>query len=141
MLHAQLCSDEAQRHPKITTIKTQCHTSTVVLFAGQEFLESLQYVSKVWLPAKQVVAAAIAERFQVDPSGQVITFKQVGCWGAAAVPVVFTMQHAPCVSLYRRFGAGVGGGGCDVCHCGVLCSRPVRLAGELILVQMVWLCH
>jgi hypothetical protein len=47
-------------------------------YAGQEFLESVHYVSNVWLPAKQIVAAAIAERHQVDPSGQIIVLKQVG---------------------------------------------------------------
>eukprot|EP00775_Hariotina_reticulata_P003641 gene3641-3902_t len=40
--------------------------------AGHEFLEAVQYVSQVWLPAKQVVAAALASRLTVDPSGQII---------------------------------------------------------------------
>jgi hypothetical protein len=45
--------------------------------AGEEFLQSVHYVSQVWLPAKQIVAAALAERHQVDPSGQIIVLKQV----------------------------------------------------------------
>jgi hypothetical protein len=51
--------------------------TAVIAGAGQEFLESVHYVSKVWLPAKQIVAAALAERHQVDPSGQIIVLKQV----------------------------------------------------------------
>ncbi|WIA08794.1 hypothetical protein OEZ85_008216 [Tetradesmus obliquus] len=47
--------------------------------AGKEFLESVHYVADVWLPAKQIVATAIAERHQVDPSGQIIVLKQGGC--------------------------------------------------------------
>jgi hypothetical protein len=53
-------------------------TACCLLFAGKEFLESVHYVADVWLPAKQIVATAIAERHQVDPSGQIIVLKQVG---------------------------------------------------------------
>jgi hypothetical protein len=52
-------------------------TLTAAADAGQEFLEAVHYVSQVWLPAKQIVAAALAERHQVDPSGQIIVLKQV----------------------------------------------------------------
>jgi hypothetical protein len=54
-----------------------------VNWAGHEFLEAVQYVSQVWLPAKQVVAAAVASRMSVDPSGQVIVLKGVSSTGWA----------------------------------------------------------
>ncbi|KAF8072761.1 C27H6.8 [Scenedesmus sp. PABB004] len=46
--------------------------------AGGEFLEAVKYVAGVWLPAKQVVAAAIQERLTVDPSGQIVVLKAGG---------------------------------------------------------------
>lgn len=49
-----------------------------VQLTGAEFLASLQFVSGVWLPAKQIVAAAIQRRHEVDPSGQIIAFTQGG---------------------------------------------------------------
>jgi hypothetical protein len=43
--------------------------------AGSEFSEAVQYVAKTWLPAKQIVAAAVQERLTVDPSGAIIVLK------------------------------------------------------------------
>eukprot|EP00879_Flechtneria_rotunda_P018358 GHRR01019257.1.p2 GENE.GHRR01019257.1~~GHRR01019257.1.p2 ORF type:complete len:191 (+),score=56.71 GHRR01019257.1:1072-1644(+) len=49
-----------------------------VQLTGQEFTAALQYVVNSWLPAKHVVVEAISQRYDVDSSGQIITFKQGG---------------------------------------------------------------
>jgi len=41
---------------------------------GKEFLESVQYYGKAWLPARRLVEKAIASRFDVDKSGEIIVF-------------------------------------------------------------------
>jgi uncharacterized UPF0160 family protein len=52
--------------------------------AGGEFVEAVRYASQVWLPAKQVVAAAVAARHEVDASGAIIVLKQVCGWAGHA---------------------------------------------------------
>ncbi|KAL7420811.1 hypothetical protein Q5752_004764 [Cryptotrichosporon argae] len=47
---------------------------------GQEFLSHLDYFAHAWLPARDIVAAALDVREQVDPSGQVVVFKQSAPW-------------------------------------------------------------
>lgn len=49
-----------------------------VELTGREFEEALTYVSKYWLPAKSLVAAAVAGRADVDPSGRIIRLPQGG---------------------------------------------------------------
>ena len=44
---------------------------------GREFEEALAYVSRYWLPAKALVAAAVAGRREADPSGRIIVLTQV----------------------------------------------------------------
>jgi hypothetical protein len=44
---------------------------------GREFEEALIYVSRYWLPAKSLVAAAVAARHEVDASGRIIKLPQV----------------------------------------------------------------
>ncbi|XP_077430517.1 MYG1 exonuclease isoform X2 [Vanacampus margaritifer] len=46
---------------------------------GDEFLDRLDFYKSSWLPARQVVAEAVNERYKVDPSGQVMEFSQGGC--------------------------------------------------------------
>jgi hypothetical protein len=43
---------------------------------GREFEEALGYVSRYWLPAKALVAAAVKGRLSVDPSGRIIKLTQ-----------------------------------------------------------------
>lgn len=49
-----------------------------VELTGREFEDALSYVSRYWLPAKSLVAAAVAERHSVDPSGRIIKLPQGG---------------------------------------------------------------
>jgi hypothetical protein len=66
-----------------------CHVA-----AGAEFMEAVEYVRKVWLPARGLVAEAIKGRAAVDASGRIIVLTKVGVWvlgwfmGRASPPVV-----------------------------------------------------
>eukprot|EP00877_Chromochloris_zofingiensis_P002389 jgi/Chrzof1/12150/Cz06g22300.t1 len=51
-----------------------------MVLTGTEFLESVNYVAKCWLPAKAIVAEAILARDTVDPSGQIIRLRAVAPW-------------------------------------------------------------
>nr|XP_012139264.1 PREDICTED: UPF0160 protein MYG1, mitochondrial isoform X2 [Megachile rotundata] len=51
-----------------------------VELTGQEFLQHLNYAAHVWLPAKIIVQDAIAKRFEVDPSGEIIELSQPVPW-------------------------------------------------------------
>lgn len=44
---------------------------------GEEFLQQLDYFANAWLPARDVVKAALESRYDVDPSGKIVVFKQV----------------------------------------------------------------
>lgn len=44
---------------------------------GEEFLQQLDYFANAWLPARDVVKAALDTRYDVDPSGKIVVFKQV----------------------------------------------------------------
>ncbi|XP_005986186.1 UPF0160 protein MYG1, mitochondrial isoform X1 [Latimeria chalumnae] len=46
---------------------------------GTEFLDRLDFYHKSWMPARHLVEEAIQNRFQVDPSGEVVVFAQGGC--------------------------------------------------------------
>ncbi|KAK4050322.1 hypothetical protein OIO90_005115 [Microbotryomycetes sp. JL221] len=48
--------------------------------AGQEFLSRLDYLSKAWLPARDIVMKAIEQRKQIHSSGQVIVFETFAPW-------------------------------------------------------------
>lgn len=44
---------------------------------GEEFTGQLDYYAKAWLPARDVVKAALDKRTEVDPSGAIVVFHQV----------------------------------------------------------------
>jgi uncharacterized UPF0160 family protein len=44
---------------------------------GEEFLSQLDYFANAWLPAREIVEKAVEERFDIDPSGKIVVFKQV----------------------------------------------------------------
>ncbi|XP_044299266.1 MYG1 exonuclease [Varanus komodoensis] len=46
---------------------------------GNEFLDRLDYYYRSWLPARTLVEKAIQQRFEVDPSGEILVFGQGGC--------------------------------------------------------------
>ncbi|KAL1413062.1 hypothetical protein Q8F55_000811 [Vanrija albida] len=47
---------------------------------GEEFASQLDYFANAWLPARDIVVAALEDRFNVDKSGQVVVFKQSAPW-------------------------------------------------------------
>ncbi|KZP31263.1 metal-dependent protein hydrolase [Athelia psychrophila] len=47
---------------------------------GEEFIGRLDYYSKAWLPARDLVVSALAARMNVDPSGKIILFEQYAPW-------------------------------------------------------------
>ncbi|KAI0322707.1 metal-dependent protein hydrolase [Amylostereum chailletii] len=49
---------------------------------GEEFLGRLDYYGKAWLPARDLVAAGLNQRAQVDPSSRIILFEQFAPWKA-----------------------------------------------------------
>ncbi|KAK5661689.1 hypothetical protein OQA88_9789 [Cercophora sp. LCS_1] len=46
---------------------------------GEEFDRDLEYYTKSWLPAREVVANAFASREQYDPEGRILVFKGQSC--------------------------------------------------------------
>ncbi|XP_071954836.1 MYG1 exonuclease-like isoform X2 [Antedon mediterranea] len=46
---------------------------------GSEFIDRIKYYNDCWWPAREIVEAALKNRFNVDPSGEVIEFTQGGC--------------------------------------------------------------
>ena len=53
--------------------------------AGEEFLSRLSYYGRSWLPARDLVLAALSSREDVDPSGRIILFNQFSTWKACSV--------------------------------------------------------
>ncbi|GFZ45118.1 UPF0160 protein [Saitozyma sp. JCM 24511] len=47
---------------------------------GEEFLSQLDYFAKAWLPARDIVKAALEKRTSIDPSGSVVVFEQSCPW-------------------------------------------------------------
>ncbi|KAI0651832.1 GAMM1 protein [Trametes meyenii] len=47
---------------------------------GGEFLNRLDYYANAWLPARDLVVAALNKRKEADPSGHIILFEQFAPW-------------------------------------------------------------
>ncbi|XP_021106251.1 UPF0160 protein MYG1, mitochondrial isoform X3 [Heterocephalus glaber] len=45
----------------------------------EEFLQRLDFYQRSWLPARALVEEALAQRFQVDPSGEIVELSKGGC--------------------------------------------------------------
>uniref|UniRef100_UPI004038A0A1 MYG1 exonuclease isoform X2 n=1 Tax=Callospermophilus lateralis TaxID=76772 RepID=UPI004038A0A1 len=45
----------------------------------EEFLQRLDFYQHSWLPARALVEEALAQRFQVDPSGKIVELAKGGC--------------------------------------------------------------
>ncbi|KAM5287965.1 MYG1 exonuclease [Ctenodactylus gundi] len=45
----------------------------------EEFLQRLDFYQHSWLPAQALVEEALAQRFQVDPSGEIVELAKGGC--------------------------------------------------------------
>ncbi|CAK9806495.1 MYG1 protein C27H6.8 [Anthophora plagiata] len=51
-----------------------------VELTGQEFTECVYSAANIWLPAKSIVEDAVAKRFEVDPSGEIIELQEFAPW-------------------------------------------------------------
>ncbi|XP_076757475.1 MYG1 exonuclease [Xylocopa sonorina] len=51
-----------------------------VELTGQDFVQHVNYAIDVWLPARSIVQDAIAKRFEVDPSGEIVELPQGMPW-------------------------------------------------------------
>ncbi|VVA97838.1 unnamed protein product [Arabis nemorensis] len=48
--------------------------------AGKEFLESVRFHTRSWLPARSIVVQCLEERFKTDPSGEIMELKKFCPW-------------------------------------------------------------
>ncbi|KAK6933971.1 Metal-dependent protein hydrolase [Dillenia turbinata] len=48
--------------------------------AGSEFLDSVRFHAKSWLPARSIVMEHLSERHDVDPSGEIMVLKRFCPW-------------------------------------------------------------
>lgn len=48
--------------------------------AGSEFLESVRYYARSWLPARSIVAECLADRLKDDSSGEILIIKHYCPW-------------------------------------------------------------
>ncbi|CAN1177940.1 MYG1 protein [Linum perenne] len=48
--------------------------------AGSEFLDSVRFHAKSWLPARSVVLECLAARFDIDPSGEIMVLTRFCPW-------------------------------------------------------------
>ncbi|KAI9634991.1 putative GAMM1 protein [Dioszegia hungarica] len=67
---------------------------------GEEFLGQLDYYANAWLPARDVVKAALDKRMEVDPSGAVVVFHQSCPWKDHLFNLEPTLPPAPSPILY-----------------------------------------
>ncbi|KAI8476418.1 MAG: metal-dependent protein hydrolase [Monoraphidium minutum] len=66
-----------------------------VELTGKEFDDALTYVSRYWLPAKSLVAAAVAGRHEVDASGRIIKLAQARrCGGVPWKQHLYALEEA-----------------------------------------------
>ncbi|KAI4343152.1 hypothetical protein MLD38_027688 [Melastoma candidum] len=52
----------------------------VMALAGGEFLDSVRFHAKSWLPARSIVMECIADRHSIDPSGEIMVLKRFCPW-------------------------------------------------------------
>ncbi|CAF2058228.1 unnamed protein product [Brassica napus] len=48
--------------------------------AGKEFLQSVRFYTRSWLPARSIVMQCLEERFKTDPSGEIMELKNFCPW-------------------------------------------------------------
>lgn len=54
--------------------------SKAMELTGREFVEHVKHAVEVWLPAREIVQDAIARRFEIDPSGEIIELSRGAPW-------------------------------------------------------------
>lgn len=58
---------------------TEAGFQRAVELVREEFLQRLDFYQHSWLPARSLVEEALAQRFQVDPSGEIVELAKGGC--------------------------------------------------------------
>ncbi|XP_058029153.1 MYG1 exonuclease isoform X1 [Ahaetulla prasina] len=58
---------------------TEAGFQKAMMLVGHEFLDRLDYYHHSWHPARSLVEDAIQQRFEVDPSGEILILAQGGC--------------------------------------------------------------
>jgi len=53
--------------------------ATAMDYVGAEFADRVHSYFKIWLPARTLVATALDSRFEIDPSGEVLSLGVGGC--------------------------------------------------------------
>jgi len=53
---------------------------TAMALTGAEFTESVEYLAKVWLPARSLVLADLNRRKEIDPSGSIVKLTSYCPW-------------------------------------------------------------
>ncbi|CAD6578156.1 MAG: hypothetical protein TREMPRED_002124 [Tremellales sp. Tagirdzhanova-0007] len=73
---------------------------------GEEFLSHIDYFSKAWLPARDIVKDALAKRLEVDPSGAIAVFQQSAPWKDHLFTLEPNLASAPSAILYILYPEG-----------------------------------
>lgn len=64
-------------------VDVQARFEQAMTVVGAEFMDRLNYIHESWIPARECVQVAFADRFNVHESGEILVFKQAGCpWKA-----------------------------------------------------------
>jgi len=63
-----------------TTTDLDSRFKEAMELTGKEFLHEVHYFGKAWIPARAIVEKAIASRFEVDKSGEIIALEQFCPW-------------------------------------------------------------
>lgn len=60
--------------------RAQTNFQQASALVGSEFMNRLDYYANAWLPARDLVIAALNKRKEIDPSGHIILFEQFAPW-------------------------------------------------------------
>uniref|UniRef100_A0A8C5KIM3 Melanocyte proliferating gene 1 n=1 Tax=Jaculus jaculus TaxID=51337 RepID=A0A8C5KIM3_JACJA len=63
----------------VGTIYDKAGFKRAMALVQEEFLQRLDFYQHSWLPARALVEEALAQRFQVDPSGEIVELAKGGC--------------------------------------------------------------
>jgi len=81
--------------------------SKAMRLAGEEFLDSIEYYFRGWLPAQSLVKEAIEKRYEIHPSGQIVCLHQYCPWRDYLFEVERELKVDPLIK-YVLFGDTAG---------------------------------
>ncbi|XP_010533551.1 PREDICTED: UPF0160 protein [Tarenaya hassleriana] len=68
-----------------------------MVLAGNEFLDSVRFHARSWLPARSIVMKCLEERFSVDPSGEIMVLTKFCPWKLHLFELEQEMKAEPVV--------------------------------------------